>query len=72
MHEKFNPEKYEMTVCPICEGCGRISFSDDAQVFQHCGGFGFLRKQGKTFGQKGNRISATASGGTVGLPEHKK
>ena len=63
MDKKFNPEKYEMTVCPICEGYGRISYSDGAQVCQNCGGFGFVKKEGKTFDQKGNRISATASGG---------
>lgn len=63
MDKKSTPEKYGMTICPICKGYGRISFSDGSKVCQHCGGFGFIRKQGKTFDQKDNRNSATASGG---------
>ena len=60
MDKKFNPEKYRMMVCPVCEGYGRFSYSDDAQVCQNCGGFGFIRIEGKSFDQKDKPI---ASGG---------
>jgi DnaJ-class molecular chaperone len=51
MDKKFNPEKYTMMVCPVCEGSGRISYPDDVQVCQNCGGFGFIKKEEKTFDQ---------------------
>ena len=25
----FDPEKYQMTICPVCDGCGHIQSPDD-------------------------------------------
>ena len=71
MDEKFNPEKYGMTFCLECEGYGRISYSDGAQVCKYCGGFGLVRKEGKTFDQIDDRISATTSWDNR-MPENRK
>jgi DnaJ-class molecular chaperone len=59
MNKKFNPEKYGMMVWPVCAGHGRIRNPDDVKVCQNCGGFGFIRKEGKTFGRKDRQISTT-------------
>ena len=65
MQRKFHPEKYGVEVCLVCDGYGRIhSFNDvDVKVCQNCGGFGFIKKEGTNFDQKGNPVSITASGG---------
>ena len=42
MDKKFNPEKFGMMVCPVCDGYGRIGYPDDVKVCQNCGGFGFI------------------------------
>jgi len=42
MDKKFNPEKYGMMVCPVCDRYSRIHCPDDAKVCQNCGGFGFI------------------------------
>jgi len=60
MDKKFNPEKFGMMICPLCDGYGRIRFPDDVKVCQNCGGFGFIREEGKSVDQKDKSI---ASGG---------
>ncbi len=49
MDKKFNPEKYGMMVCSVCAGHGRIRNPDEVKTCQNSGGFGFVRKEGKTF-----------------------
>jgi hypothetical protein len=49
MDKKFNPEKYGMVVCPVCDRYGRIRFPDGVKGYQKCGGFGFIKKEGETF-----------------------
>jgi hypothetical protein len=56
MEKKFNPEKYGMMVCSVCAGGGRIRNPDDVKICQNCGGFGFVRKEGRTSDQKGKPI----------------
>jgi DnaJ-class molecular chaperone len=53
MDKKFKPEKHRMMLCPVCDGYGRIRcYLDDVKVCQNCGGFGFIRGEGKTFNHK--------------------
>jgi DnaJ-class molecular chaperone len=49
MEKKFAPEKYAMMACPVCNGQGWIFSPDDVKVCQNCGGFGFVRKESKTY-----------------------
>ena len=65
MERKFSPEKYGMAVCPVCYGYARIHSPNDVdvKVYQNCGGFGFIRKEGKRFDRKDNPVLITASGG---------
>jgi len=48
MEKIFDPEKYEMTICPAWDGYGLIRSSDDVKVCENCGGFGFIKKNGKS------------------------
>ncbi len=66
MDRKFNPRKYGMMTCPLCNGHGHIHYSADVRVCQNCGGFGFVRIEVETFDQKGNPI---ASGGSKVVKE---
>ena len=52
MDKKFNPKKYGMMVYPLCDGHGHIRSLGDFRVCQNCGGFGFIREEGKSFDQK--------------------
>ncbi len=46
--ERFNPEKYGMTVCPGCSGSGRsVADAQRVSVCKVCGGFGFIKKEDK-------------------------
>jgi hypothetical protein len=51
MDKKSSLPKYGMMVCSVCDGYGRIRSPDDVRVRQDCGGFGFIRKEEKTFDQ---------------------
>jgi DnaJ-class molecular chaperone len=62
MDKKFNPEKYGMVACPVCDGCGRIRFPNHVKVCQNCGGFGFIKKEGETVDFKYKPMSTTISG----------
>ncbi len=59
MAKKFDPEKYGMLLCPICDGHGRIQFLNHVAVCQNCGGFGFIKKEGETFDLRDGLISTT-------------
>ena len=42
----FNPEKYGMTFCPLCQGDGKVgNTSEGLEVCKECGGFGLIRKE---------------------------
>ncbi len=58
MGNTFNPEKYDMVFCPLCNGKGKLPKNpDEFDVCRRCGGFGLIRKEGKTFDRKGKPIS---------------
>jgi DnaJ-class molecular chaperone len=47
MDKTFDPEKYEMTICPLCQGDGKLpNPTEEIGVCKKCGGFGLIRKKG--------------------------
>jgi DnaJ-class molecular chaperone len=42
--KNFNPQRYDMALCPLCEGKGFI-INPERQCCQRCGGFGFIKKE---------------------------
>jgi DnaJ-class molecular chaperone len=58
MDRKFSPEKYGMMICPVCNGGGRIWSPDEVRVCQNCGGFGFIREEGKSSDQEDEPIDS--------------
>ncbi len=52
MVKKFIPQKYGMTVCLVCNGNGRVRSRDSVRVCQSCGGFGFVKEEENSSGQK--------------------
>jgi DnaJ-class molecular chaperone len=45
MGEAFDPDKYEMTFCPYCQGDGKLAKTPEGvEVCKECGGFGLIRK----------------------------
>jgi hypothetical protein len=45
MGEAFDPERYEMTFCPLCQGDGKLAKTPEGvEVCKECGGFGLIRK----------------------------
>ena len=40
----FNPENYDMVICPWCESHGYIQ-NPKRQCCPKCGGFGFVKKE---------------------------
>jgi len=69
MDKKLNPEKYGMMVCPLCDGYGRIRFPDDVKVWQNCGGFGFIRKEGEILVKKANQFEQPLQAGSKVVKE---
>ena len=46
MGKIFNPEKYNMVLCPLCKGKGRLPKNPDGfDVCRKCEGFGFIKKE---------------------------
>ncbi len=44
--KKFSPEKYNMVLCPVCDGKGKVPKSPKGfEVCTRCGGFGFTKKE---------------------------
>ena len=49
MEKSFDPEKYEMTFCPLCQGDGKLAKTPEGfEVCKECGGFGLIKKEGVT------------------------
>ena len=47
MGKTFDPEKYEMTFCPLCQGDGKLpNPTEGFGVCKECGGFGLTKKEG--------------------------
>ena len=42
----FNPENYDMFICPRCNSHGYIR-NPERQCCPKCGGFGFIKKEAK-------------------------
>jgi DnaJ-class molecular chaperone len=42
----FNPDKYNMEVCPYCNSHGYVQ-DPNRQCCPKCGGFGFIKKEAK-------------------------
>jgi CheY-like chemotaxis protein len=51
MGKTFEPGKYNMVLCPLCKGKGRLDENPDGfDVCKECAGFGFIKRE------KGNSI----------------
>ncbi len=41
-----SPDRYEMVLCPVCDGKGKIpKHPDELKVCPKCGGFGLINKE---------------------------
>ena len=48
MGKTFDPEKYGMTFCPLCQGDGKLAKPHEGfEVCKECGGFGLIKKEGE-------------------------
>jgi len=46
MGNTFDPEKYRMTFCPLCQGDGKLAETPERfEVCKECGGFGLIKKE---------------------------
>jgi DnaJ-class molecular chaperone len=55
MDEPFDPSRYKMTFCPLCEGDGKVTKPPEGvEVCNECGGFGLIKQK------KDNRIVSRA------------
>ena len=44
MDKSFDPEKYGMTLCPLCQGDGKLPKPPEGfEVCKECGGFGLVK-----------------------------
>jgi DnaJ-class molecular chaperone len=58
MGKTFNPEKYNMGICPLCKGNGKLpKHPDGFDVCRRCGGFGLIKKAMKIFEEVENKRS---------------
>jgi hypothetical protein len=47
MGKAFDPEKYKMTFCPLCQGDDKLPKSPERfEGCKECGGFGLIKKKG--------------------------
>jgi hypothetical protein len=54
MEKHFDPEKYGMLFCPVCNGDGKLLIDRDSfDVCMKCGGFGLIRKEMQGFKRNG-------------------
>ena len=45
MRKTFNPEKYNLVWCPVCNGTGKLPKNPGgSDVCKECGGFGAIKK----------------------------
>jgi DnaJ-class molecular chaperone len=50
MGKTFNPEKYNMVFCSVCNGKGKLPKNPDKfDVCRRCGGFGLIKKESEIF-----------------------
>jgi rRNA maturation endonuclease Nob1 len=46
MGRRFNPDRYGMIYCPVCEGSGKLfNGVEERVVCRICGGFGLIKKE---------------------------
>jgi len=46
MGKTFDPEKYNLVFCPVCNGKGKLPKDpDEFDVCKECGGFGLIKKE---------------------------
>jgi rRNA maturation endonuclease Nob1 len=46
MPGRFNPDRYGMIYCPLCNGSGKLfNELEERVVCKICGGFGFIKKE---------------------------
>jgi DnaJ-class molecular chaperone len=41
----FDPQKYEMAVCPVCQGKGKFKKPEGFDICKKCWGFGFVKME---------------------------
>jgi PHP family Zn ribbon phosphoesterase len=47
MEKTFDPEKYKMTFCILCQGNSKLPKTlEGLEVCKECGGFGLIKKEG--------------------------
>jgi len=47
MGKFFDPEKYGMTFCSLCQGYGKLAKTPEAfEACRECGGFGLTKEEG--------------------------
>ena len=52
----FKPEKYNMAVCPLCNGKGRLPKNRGGFIdSRRCEGFGFIKKETGIFEEVKNK-----------------
>jgi hypothetical protein len=57
MDETFNPEKYNMALCPLCEGKGKLPRNPNGfEVWNECEGFGFIKKESEILGEAEDHV----------------
>jgi DnaJ-class molecular chaperone len=60
MNKNFNPQRYGMVVCPLCNGKGFLIMDNEKRdvsvrrVCVKCGGFGAIKKEEEVFKSLGN------------------
>jgi DnaJ-class molecular chaperone len=46
MKKSFDPEKYDMVICPLCNGDGELAEDPGGgNVCANCGGFGMIKNE---------------------------
>jgi len=73
MGKTFDPTKYNMVLCPLCKGKGRLDKNPDGfDVCKECGGFGFIKKEMGIFEEVENEETAKVSQRDRHGTEYKK
>ena len=50
MVKTFNPDKFNMALCPICNGKGKLPKNPNGfDACRRCGGFGLIKKESEIF-----------------------
>lgn len=65
MEKTVDPEKYNMVLCPVCNGKGKLAkTTKDFDVCKECGGFGFIKKRKTAMEPKEGEIFKNIVDGT--------